>query len=143
MHLDILKDSQIQMKTRLTTLIVLLTVTYVSAQKVTTDMDDTYDFSKIKTWEWIGLQEGSTQLNDLDRKRMGNAFLSEFHERKMVYQQEDADVAVSLFIVVSKETSTTAYTNYYGGSGYRYGRGGRGWGGGHATHLPPFSHNVP
>jgi len=121
------------MKTILTSLLVVLTTIFVNAQKITTDMDDTYDFSKIKTWEWIGFQEGSTELNDLDKKRMGNAFLSEFNERKMVYQQEDADVAVSIFIVVSKETSTTAYTNYYGGSGYRYGRGGRGWGGGHAS----------
>ncbi len=121
------------MKTILTALLVVLTTIFVSAQKITTDMDDTYDFSKIKTWEWIGFQEGSTELNDLDRKRMGDAFLSEFSERKIVYQKEDADVAVSIFIVVSKETSTTAYTNYYGGSGYRYGRGGRGWGGGYAS----------
>ena len=121
------------MKSLFSAFIFVLATTIVSAQKVTTDMDDTYDFSKIKTWEWIGFQEGSTELNDLDRKRMGDAFLSEFNERKMVYQQEDADVAISIFIVVSKETSTTAYTNYYGGSGYRHGRGGRGWGGGHAS----------
>lgn len=104
-----------------------------NAQKVTTDMDQSYDFSTIKTWMWIGMKEGSAELNDLDRKRMGNAFLAEFKDRKMVYQKEDADVAVSLFLVVSRETSTTAYTNGYGGTGYRYGRGGRGWSGGHAT----------
>ena len=41
---------------------------------------------------------------------------------------------VSLFIVVDQKTSTTAYTNYYGGGGYgRYSRYGGGWGYGHAT----------
>jgi hypothetical protein len=34
---------------------------------------------------------------------------------------------------VTQESSTTAYTNYYGGSGYRYGRRGRGWGNGYST----------
>jgi hypothetical protein len=121
------------MKTIVSTFMFLFATTVLSAQKITTDMDDTYDFSKIKTWEWLGLQEGSTELNDLDRKRMGEAFLSELNARKLVYQQEEADIALSIFIVVSKETSTTAYTNYYGGSGYRYGRGGRGWGGGYAS----------
>ena len=121
------------MKTILTAFIFVLATTSMLAQKVKTDMDDTYDFGNVKTWQWIGFQEGSTELNDLDRKRMGDAFLSELNARKMVYQQEEAELAVSIFIVVSKQTSTTAYTNYYGGSGYRYGRGGRGWGGGHAS----------
>ena len=121
------------MKTRLTFLLFVLAITIVSAQKVKYDMDDTYDFSKTKTYEWIGLAEGSGEPNDLDRKRIRDAFVSEFNARKMIYQETDADIAISLFIVVNQKTSTTAYTNSYGGSSYRYGRGGRGWGGGHAT----------
>jgi hypothetical protein len=35
--------------------------------------------------------------------------------------------------VVDQKTSTTAYTNYYGGAGYGYRRGGWGWGSGHTT----------
>ena len=121
------------MKTILTAFIVVLASTIVSAQKVKTDMDDTYDFSTTKTYEWIGLQEGSGTPNDLERKRLRDAFVSEFNARKMIYQEAEADVAISLFIVVDQKTSTTAYTNYYGGSSYRYGRGGRGWGGGYGS----------
>ena len=40
----------------------------------------------------------------------------------------NADVAITLYIVVQQKTSTTAYTNFNGGYGYR-GRWGWGYGG--------------
>ena len=68
-------------------------------QKVTADYDKSKDFSKYKTYSFLGWQKDTDQLvNDFD-----------------------------------KETSTTAYTNFYGGTAYRYRRGGYGWANGYAT----------
>jgi len=105
-----------------------------SSVKVVADMDKTVDFSKYKTYNFLGWQENSDQiLNDFDKKRIHDAFISEFEARGMKGVSENGDMAVTLFIVVDQKTSTTAYTNYYGGgySGYHRYRGG--WGMGHAT----------
>jgi len=78
-------------------------------------------------------------VNDLDKRRIEEAFGNEFSKRGIAFvDQSEADAAVSLFIVVDQKTSTTAYTDYYGGMGgmgYGYGRGypGWGWGGGMST----------
>lgn len=105
-----------------------------SSVKVVADMDKTVDFSKYKTYNFLGWQENSDQiLNDFDKKRIRDAFAKEFSDRGMTYVEENADMAITLFVVVDQKTTTTAYTNYYGnryGGYYRY-RGG--WGYGHAT----------
>ena len=78
-------------------------------------------------------------MNDLDRRRIEEAFGNEFSKRGITFvDQSEADAAISLFIVVDQKTSTTAYTDHYGGMGgmgYGYGRGypGWGWGGGMST----------
>ena len=106
-----------------------------SGIKVTTDMEKTTDFSQYKTFSFMGWQNDSDQImSEFDKKRMRDAFKLEFEKRDLKLVAEGGDMAVSLFIVVSKETSTTAYTNYYGGYGGRYGgryRGG--WGGGSSS----------
>ncbi len=47
----------------------------------------------------------------------------------MSYVESDGDVEITLYIVINKKTSTTAYTTYTGGMGYYGGR--RGWGRGY------------
>jgi hypothetical protein len=118
----------------LSALIFVMAVSISFGQKVKIDYDKTTDFSNYKTFTFLGWQDDSDKiLNDLDRKRFRDAFKSEFEKRDLQMVEEGEDFAVSLYIVVNQKTSTTAYTNYYGGSGYRYGRGGRGWGGGYAS----------
>ena len=118
----------------LTTLFLALLVSSVSAQKVTVDMDEDTDFSQLKTFQFLGWQEDSDKtLNEFDKTRMRDAFLAEFESRGIKMVESGGDMAVSLYIVVTQETSTTAYTNYHGGTGYRYGRRGRGWGNGYST----------
>lgn len=105
-----------------------------SSVKVVTDMDQTADFTKYSTYSFLGWQANSDQiLNELDRKRIRDAFVKEFEARGMGYVAENGDVDVSLFIVVDQKTTTTAYTNYYGGryGGYYRYRGG--WGYGYAS----------
>lgn len=124
-----------KIKNNLILLAIALMSTQVNAQKITPDFDKKADFTKYKSLTFLGWQKGSKKLmNDLDKERMRNAFVSEFKARGMKKGGEDADLAITLYLVLEQKTSTTAYTNYYGGGGYgRYGRGGWGWGNGSAN----------
>jgi len=113
-----------------------LAVVFGHAQKVTVDFDETIDMSNFKTYKtfsFLGWQgESEKILSDFDKERLHDAFISEFKKRNITQAQEGADMDISLYIVISKETSTTAYTSYMGGGfgrGYRRG----GWGGGYST----------
>ena len=113
---------------------VMALVTSCSSVKVVTDMDQSVDFSKYKTYTFLGWQDDSDQiLSRFDKERFHTAFKNEFDARGMEFVAENGDIDVALFIVVDQKTSTTAYTNYYGGGYGRYGRYGGGWGMGHAT----------
>ena len=101
--------------------------------QVKSDYDKTVDFSKIKTYTFKGWAENSDKiLNDLDKKRITDAFEHELTIRGLEMEESEADVAITLFIVIDNKTSTTAYTTYNGGMGYR-GRWGYGAGMGTAT----------
>ena len=105
-----------------------------SPVKVVVDLDKTHDFSEYTTYSFLGWQDDSDKiLNDFDRKRLRDAFKSEFKSRGLEFVEESGDMAVSLFIVVDQKTSITAYTDYYGSGGYGYGRFRGGWGGGYAS----------
>ncbi len=87
-----------------------------SSVKVVADMDKTVDFSKYETYSFLGWQDDSDKImNDFDKKRIHDAFISEFEARGMKLVPENGDMDITLFIVVDQKTSTTAYTNYYGG----------------------------
>jgi hypothetical protein len=108
-----------------------------SSLKITSDYDKEADFSKYKDFYYLGWAEGSDKLlNDIEKDRIEKAFGEEFKNRGIEFvDQSEADAAVSLYIVVDQKTSTTAYTNHYGGYGYGggYGYPGWGWGGGQST----------
>ncbi len=125
------------MKTKLTLIFALfLTVAFSSnlTAQVKSDYDKNADFTKYKTYSFLGWQkESDQQLNEFDKKRIYDSFKSEFSARGMEYVETGGDVSITFFIVVNAKTSTTAYTNYTGGYGYS-GRWGWGMGpGGYAT----------
>ncbi len=121
------------MKT-LFTIIFSITFLAAHAQKVTIDMDESADFSNYSSYQFLGWQNDSDKaMNDFDKKRLRDAFQSELGARNLKLDESSTDMAISLFIVVDQKTSTTAYTNYHGGTGYGYRRGGRGWGNGYST----------
>ncbi len=122
------------------TLFVSVALFSCSSTKITSDYDKEADFSKYQDFHYLGwAKESGEMVNDLDKRRIEEAFGNEFSKRGIAFvDQSEADAAVSLFIVVDQKTSTTAYTDYYGGMGgmgYGYGRGypGWGWGGGMST----------
>lgn len=99
-----------------------------SSIKVTSDYDKEADFTKYKTFEYYGWTEESDKiLNRFQKERIENAFGIEFDKRGLKYVKDGGDMVVSLYIVVDKKTSTTAYTNHYGMGVGGYGYGGMGW----------------
>ena len=123
--------------------LVVLVLGSCSSIKVTSDYDKGVDFTKYKTFEYYGWAEESDKImNDLDKRRIEEAFGAEFKKRGLTPVKSDGDLIVSLFIVVEQKTQTTAnttttgmggmgYGGYYGGY---YGHGpGYGWGNSHST----------
>ena len=119
--------NKIKNSVKVSFLILITILVYSSAfSQVTVDFDKTVDFTKYKTFSFAGWQEDSDKvLNDLDKKRLQDAFKEEFASRSLEIVTENADAVVSLYLVIDNKTSTTAYTNYTGGMGYGMGRG---WG---------------
>ncbi len=112
----------------------LFMLTACSNMTVTSDVSETADFSQYKTYSFLGWAKDSDKImNDLDKARIQKAFKNEFTKRGLTYVKSDGDMAVSLFIVVSQENSTIAYTNYYSSYANRYRGYGNGWSGGMAT----------
>lgn len=92
-----------------------------SPVKVITDVNKDIDFSGYETYSFLGWQADSDKiLNDFDKKRIRDAYISEFEARGLKPVEENGDLEVSLFIVIDEKTSTTAYTDYYGTGYGRY-----------------------
>jgi hypothetical protein len=104
-----------------------------SSIKITSDYDGSAPFETYKTYSYYGWAEESDKiLNDLDKKRIEQAFAKEFNSRGLQYVESGGDIVVSLFIVVDTKTGVTGYTDHYGGGYYGYGRP-WGWGMGYST----------
>jgi hypothetical protein len=106
-----------------------------SGIKVATDENKSTDFSKYKTYSFLGWQNGSEKLlEESDKKAMYDAFDKEFQKRDMTFVKGGGDMAVSLFLVLSDELSVSGYSSHYGAGGYgRYSTYGYGYYGGTST----------
>lgn len=114
------------MKTPLTyfALLLSLLIADVSFSQVTSDYDKTVDFTKYKTYSIAGWQADSDKiLNKFDKERILNALKAEFASRGLEYTEDKGDAIVILYINVEDKQTTTAYSNYMGGMGYRGGWG--------------------
>jgi len=93
-----------------------------SSLKVSYDYDKTVDFTKFKTYSYLGwVKDSDKVINQLERDRIEKAFANEFDKRGIKFMKEGGELTVSLFIVFDKKTYTTAYTDNYGPGGYYYG----------------------
>ncbi len=129
------------MKTIIKLLALVTILNACSGIKVTSDYDKSADFTKYKTYSFYKWEEESDkQLTRFDKERIENAVGNEMDIRGYKYVEGEADLTVSLFVVLEQKTSKTAYTNHFGagGPGY-YGYDdwdydvGWGWGMGHST----------
>ena len=116
------------------TILLALNLVLSYGQKVTGDYEKSTDFTKYKTYNFLGWQDDTDKImTDFDEKRLRDAIEHEMKARQYTKVESGGDLALSVYVVVDKKTSVSGYTSYYGGTGYRYGRYGRGWGNGHAT----------
>lgn len=107
---------------------VAMLATSCSSLTATADYDKNLDFTQFKTASFYGwAKESDSILNRFDKERIENATTNEFQKRGYEFVGAKSDIVVSLFVVVDKKTSRTAYTNHYGMGGY-YGYYGYGWG---------------
>jgi len=110
------------MKTVIKTTTILTLVLFLSlgaVSQVSYDTDKSADFSKYKTYSFLGWQKDSgKQINDLDKQTLEEAFKNEFESRGMQYVKENGQMAIALYLVVDAKQSVTAYTDYTGGLGY-------------------------
>lgn len=118
------------MKIFIYALLIIVITSACSSINVTSDYDETVDFSKYKTFMYYGWGKKSDQiLTEFDKKRIESSFEAEFAKRDWMVTRQNGDAVVSLFIVVDKKTSYTSYTDHYntgmygGMYGSRYGYG--------------------
>jgi hypothetical protein len=112
-------------------LLSILILSGCSSVSVTSDYDKSVDFTQYKTLEFLGWAEESNKImNRFDQERIENAFAGEFMKRGFTGVESGGDIAVSMFVVVDKKTSVTAYTNHMNAGGWGYGAG-WGWYGGY------------
>ena len=120
-------------------LLVFLVSTCSLYGQVSADYDKSVDFTKYKTFKFLGWEKDSGKLfNDIDKDRLLKAFKSELAARDLSPTENIPDVGITLFIVIDNKTSTTAYTNFNGGLGYARGWG---WGGGMGSATTTYNEN--
>lgn len=107
-----------------------LILTSCSSVSVVTDQDKSTDFSKYKTYSFLGWQNNSDQaLSAEDKGYLRDAFTKEFERRGLQKVNSGGELQVSLYIVTSAETAVSGYNDYVGGHGsYYHYRGGYGTG---------------
>lgn len=125
-------------------LVMAVVVVACSTISVTTDYDKSLDFTQFKTYSFYKWKAGSSnQLSDFDRQRLKDAVGTEMEKRGYKYVEQDGggDLTVSLFVVIEKKTTRTAYTDhyadgYYGYDDWDYGYvGGWGYGASRTTYV--------
>lgn len=113
------------MKKTLGLIIVLgLAATPALAQKVNIDYAHDYDFSALKTFQYINTEE-SNAANPMMADRIEAMIKKEMKEGGAVEVTENPDVFITYHITTEQQTSYTTTSFGYGG----YGPGWGGWGG--------------
>ena len=110
-------------------LALLMALASCSSVKVAVKMEEDTDFSKYKTYSFLGWQNNSGDLLSAEDKAiMRDAFVKEFKRRGLDMVDANGDLLISLFIITSEETAFSGYNDYVGRTyvGYNYYPGGLG-----------------
>ena len=93
-----------------------------SSIKVVADQEKKIDFTKYKTYSFLGWQNHSDEnLSQEDKVLLRDAFTKEFEQRGMQKVNSAGDMEISLYIVISKETAVSGYNDYVAKHGsYNY-----------------------
>ena len=97
----------------LMSILMLLFAVNLQAQ-VTSYFDESVDFSKYKTYSFLGWQRDSDSLlKDIDKERLQKAFKSEFNARNLSYVQSGGEMLVSLYIFLDLKGDSLTYHDFY------------------------------
>jgi len=103
-----------------------------SSLKVASEFDPAVDFSQYKTYSFLPWNKQSDEiLTNRDKESFRNALSFEMENLGYVKVDNDADLAVNIFIIIDQKTGTSTYADFYTsgtGVGYYYG---------------PWGHNNP
>ena len=98
-----------------------------SSMKVAVEKKEGTDFSRYKTYSFLGWQNNSGELLSVEDKAiMRDAFVKEFERRGLEKVDRGGDMEISLFIITSEEVAVSGYNDYVGkgyGGYYHYAGG--------------------
>lgn len=99
-----------------------LAIASCSSIKVVADQEKNIDFSKYKTYSFLGWQNHSDEnLSQEDKILLRDAFTKEFEQRGMQKVNSAGDMEISLYIVISEKTAVSGYNDYVAKHGsYNY-----------------------
>ena len=104
-------------------LILAMTLAMISCSSVSVVVDEnkSTDFSKYKTYSFLGWQNKSDEiLSDQEKGYLRDAFTHQFERRGLQKVNSGGDIQISLYIVTSEETAVSGYNDYVGGRGYSH-----------------------
>ena len=104
--------------------VMALIATPALAQKVTVDYAHDFDFSGVKTFQYVDTQESNSK-NDLMAGRIVEMIKKELREGGLTEVQENPDLFVTYHVTTEEMSSFNTTSMGYGG----YGGYGAGWGG--------------
>jgi len=107
--------------------VLALAATPAMAQKVTVDYAHDFDFSGVKTFQYVDTKESNSE-NDLMAGRIVEMIKKELREGGLTEVQENPDLFVTYHVTTEEMSSFNTTSMGYGGYG-GYGDGWGGWGG--------------
>jgi hypothetical protein len=107
--------------------VLALAATPALAQKVTVDYAHDFDFSGVKTFQYVDTEESNSK-NELMASRIEGLIKKELREGGLTEVQENPDLYVTYHVTTEEMSSFNTTSMGYGGYG-GYGPGWGGWGG--------------
>jgi hypothetical protein len=107
--------------------VVALVATPAMAQKVTVDYAHDFDFSGIRTFQYVDTKESNSK-NELMAGRIAELIRKELREGGLTEVEENPDLFVTYHVTTEEMSSFNTTSMGYGGYG-GYGPGWGGWGG--------------
>jgi hypothetical protein len=105
----------------LSILVIAIAMFSCSGVKVAVDENKNIDFSKYKTYSFLGWQNQSDKiLSAEDKAYLRDAFIHQFERRGMTKVNSGGDMQISLYIITSEESAVSGYNDYVGASGYTH-----------------------
>jgi len=105
----------------LTILAIAIATFSCSTVKVVVDENKNTDFSRYKTYSFLGWQNQSDKiLSEEDKGYLRDAFVHQFERRGMTRVNSGGDMQISLYIIINEKTAVSGYNDYVGASGYTH-----------------------